>query len=379
MRNLASIQKVLSVEPIEGADAIELIKVLGWQVVCKKGEFKAGDLVVYCEIDSILPKRPEFEFLESRKYRIRTIRLRKTLSQGICFPLDILPKSVTIKEGVDVTDALEVTKYDPEEVANKKRLEEHQKRVPKNKLARFLLKFWICRFIWWTLLGVFTKPSKRGTLPFPTDIISKTDETRIQTYTPEVFLKLHRYWFSATEKLEGQSGTFFLRTAKYNFLKFFKRSYKEFGVCSRNQWLVSPKHKGSWWRVAEEYNIKDKLSKVPFEVSIQGEIIGEGIQDNYYEIKGYQFYVFNVKNLSTGTYLSNPEVKEFCREYGFDMVPEVFVEFKLPDTVEELLKVADGASLINSKKLREGLVFRSNCDEISFKAISNIYILKNDR
>ena len=90
MRKLASIQKIIDLEPIEGADAIEKATVLGWQLVVKKGEYQVGDLMVYFEIDSLLPERPEFEFMKARGMRVRTIRLRGQVSQGICFPLSIL-------------------------------------------------------------------------------------------------------------------------------------------------------------------------------------------------------------------------------------------------------------------------------------------------
>src|SRR5258708_37939295 len=109
MRKLASIQLIRSLEVIEGADAIEKATVLGWQLVVKKGEFKVGDLCVYCEIDCLMPDRPEFEFLRPRGMRIKTIRLRGQVSQGICFPLSILPAG-SEEEDTDCTDILGITK-----------------------------------------------------------------------------------------------------------------------------------------------------------------------------------------------------------------------------------------------------------------------------
>lgn len=118
-RKLASIQRIVSLSPIEGADKIEKCVVLGFElVVAKKDNFKAGDLCVYCEVDSILPDKPEFEFLRERKFRIKTIKLKQQVSQGICFPLSILPQAafhdIKWKEGADVTEILEITKYDPQ-------------------------------------------------------------------------------------------------------------------------------------------------------------------------------------------------------------------------------------------------------------------------
>ena len=113
MRNLASIQRILNVRSIPNSDNLELAQVLGWHVVVQKGEFNVGDFCVYCEIDSLLPERPEFEFLRKVNFRIRTIRLRGAISQGICFPLSIVPMGIDVGGGTDVTEVLGITKYEP--------------------------------------------------------------------------------------------------------------------------------------------------------------------------------------------------------------------------------------------------------------------------
>lgn len=162
MRKLASIQRIKSIEPIANADAIMKATVLGWQLVIKKGEFKPGDLCIYVEIDSILPDRLEFEFLRNKNFRIRTIKLRGQVSQGICFPLHILPNNIQVDEGVDVTDVLNIVKYEPP--------------VPVN------------------MQGVM-----KG--PFPS-FIPKTDETRVQVL--QELLNTHRGSLCyITEKLDG--------------------------------------------------------------------------------------------------------------------------------------------------------------------------------
>lgn len=102
MRKLATIREIKDIQPIEGADRIEVATVDGWQVVIKKGEFKVGDKIIYIEIDSIVPEREEFEFLRDRKFRVRTIKLRKQISQGLIMPLSILGnygKLIYDKEG----------------------------------------------------------------------------------------------------------------------------------------------------------------------------------------------------------------------------------------------------------------------------------------
>ena len=118
MRKLASIQKITALRPIENADKIEVATVLGWQVVVQKGQFKEGDFCVYIEIDSILPDKPDFEFMRERKFRVKTIKLRGQVSQGICFPISILlkatDKDLILREGDDMTELLGVRKYDPQ-------------------------------------------------------------------------------------------------------------------------------------------------------------------------------------------------------------------------------------------------------------------------
>ena len=90
MSKLASVQVITDIKPIQDADNIVLAFVLGWQVVIKKDEFNVGDKVCYIQIDTVVPELPEYEFLRERKFRVRTIKLRKTLSQGIIFPISIL-------------------------------------------------------------------------------------------------------------------------------------------------------------------------------------------------------------------------------------------------------------------------------------------------
>jgi RNA ligase (TIGR02306 family) len=178
-RKLASIQKVLDIQPIPGAEAIECLTILGWKVVAKKGEFKIGDLVVYCEVDSILPEEDEFKFLEKVHYRIKTIKLRGQVSQGIAFPLSILDGRAELPhdphaEGDDVTELLEVTKYEPY--------------VPAQ------------------LAGL-----AKGSFP---EFLHKTDETRIQA-VPGVLYRHQNKKFYVTEKIDGSSMTVYLNNLEY--------------------------------------------------------------------------------------------------------------------------------------------------------------------
>ena len=225
MRTLATLQRIKALAPIEGADAILKATVLGWQLVVKKNEFQIGDLVIYCEIDSLMPDRPEFEFLKPRAMRIRTVRLRGQVSQGICFPLTLLPAGAPRTEGSDVTDILGITKYEPPMPAS--------------------------------LSGL-----AKGLFP---SFIPKTDETRVQVLQ-ELLEKYAGTTCYVSEKLDGSSVTYFLR-------------HGEFGVCSRNLELLETSE-NSLWNVARVLAIEEKLRALNRNLALQGEIIGEGIQGN---------------------------------------------------------------------------------------------------
>lgn len=171
MRQLATIREIASTRPIEGADRIEVAQVDGWECVVQKGSFNVGQRIVYVEVDSVVPERPEFEFLRDRKFRVRTIKLRGQVSQGLVLPLDILPPG-KYNVGDDVTELLGITKYDPQ-AQQEAMLLTKQPNTPKNPIAKFMM-----RFKWYRKL--FMKPKRKGGFP---DWIVKTDETRIQNLT----------------------------------------------------------------------------------------------------------------------------------------------------------------------------------------------------
>ena len=193
MRKLASIQKIATLAPIVGADKIELCLLdgLGWEIVVKRDEFKVGDLVVYCEVDCILPEKPEFEFLRERKFRIRTIRLKKQISQGIVFPLSVLPeKNRKAKVGDDLTEALGITKYDPQ-LQEEKQLNVSTKKS--SKLTKFMMGF-----AWFRVVYFWFNKKDKG---WPSWIIH-TDETRIQSTISSLLGNAGKSFY-ITEKIDG--------------------------------------------------------------------------------------------------------------------------------------------------------------------------------
>lgn len=355
MRKLASIQKILDIQPIPGADAIEVATINSWKVVVKKDEFTIGDLVVYFEIDSWIPHTLA-PFLSKGQYpkvydgvegeRLRTVRLRGQVSQGLILPITIglqVEFSHTflnfegvrdLQEGDDITDMLGIMKYDPPVSAQ--------------------------------LAGI-----SKGAFPscFP-----KTDEERIQNLTGQ-WPELQEQEYEITEKLEGSSMSVGLLEGDA-----VPRD-GEFIVCSRNLNLKEVEG-NTLWSLARKHDIERKLREIgpPDGIILQGEIIGEGIQGNYYGIKGHEFYVFAVYDIGMGRYYFPEERRRMCEHLGLKHVPVISTNGSLKGmTIDEVLKSADGMSQINPTKRREGLVYKradgKNGQE-HFKAVSNEYLLK---
>lgn len=333
MRKLASIQKIKDLQPIEGADMIEKATVLGWQLVVKKGEFKVGDYCVYCEIDSVLPEKPEFEFLRPRRFRIKTVKMRGQISQGIAFPLDIIENYVAIKpgEGSDVTEILEVTKYEPP-------------------------------------ISINMKGEIKGGFP---GFIPKTDETRIQS-VPGVLTRPdnqgRRCYIS--EKTDGTSATYYLENG-------------EFGVCSRNLELKETE-KNVHWLVARQEDIENKLRTIKRNLAIQGEIIGPGVQGNKYKLPQHKLMVFNVVDIDNYTYLNYADFVSLIKQIGLETAPVLHEDYILgQDDVNGLVALAETKSVVNPKLHSEGIVVRpvieaqdSELGRLSFKVINPKFLLK---
>jgi RNA ligase (TIGR02306 family) len=321
-------------------------------VVVEKGEHRPNDQVVYCEIDSLLPERPEFEFLRASSFkpaqidaagaitlpagfRIKTIKLRGQVSQGICFPLSILPPDAPAEEGADVTELLGIRKWEPP--------------VPVG-------------------MGGKVKGGFPGFLP-------KTDETRVQVLEP--VLQRHRgKSFYVTEKLDGTSFTAFLRQG-------------DFGICSRNLWMDETDESNILVRLSRGLKLEEKLraarERMGFDLAIQAEVIGPGIQKNKYGLKAVTLRVFNVLNVDACRLLDHAAMLEALAKMGLEAVPQLGV-LVLNHTVDELIAFSEGASVLNPQVQREGVVLRPLVEEydedlggrLSFKAINPKFLLKYD-
>lgn len=357
MRQLATVRQISELRSIPNADKIMVAMVDGWECIVKKDEFVVGEHIVYIEVDSIMPATEAYAFLEPRKYRVRTIKLRGQISQGLVLPMTVLSPKKRYNLGDDVTEELGVKKYDPQA--------EQEAKLLKNKKVSPIKKF-MMRFAWFRKIVLSKEPTK----PFP-EWIKKTDEPRIQNLA-RLFedIKKKNITLYATEKIEGQSGTYFYDTTE-------KRPV--FGVCSRNWWLAK-KDSSSYWSVAESHNIEHVLKDLAERfhanrVVIQGEIIGPGIQKNIYGLEAYDYYVFNV--LIDSIKFDGEAINKLMAEYNLKAVPVIHTYHHLPETIGELVEKSIGQSVLADVK-REGLVYRNINEHISFKAINPEYLLSQE-
>lgn len=365
MRHLATIKVIDDIYPIPNADKIECARVGGWEtIISKQDGFKVGDKIVYIEVDSIMPEKPEYEFLRQRKFRVRTIKLRGQVSQGLILPLSVLPEG-NYKVGDDVTEILGVRKYDPE-AEEEQKAAENSERKSRNPIVRYLM-----RFKWFR--KVFLKPKRSGKFP---DWIAKTDEERIQNM-PELFerIKNEKIRLMVTEKVDGTSATYFLKKEKG---KFGRDAY-DFGVCSRNLRLVDD-NDSHYWRVAKRFNIEHALKQLIGDddyIILQGEITGEGIQGNKYPASGgFRFWAFNL--ITPNKKYNTLEMQTVLTpKYGIFTVPVYATHFLVPETIHDLVEYVKGKSQICDGE-REGCVFRNMDERISFKCINPNFLLKND-
>jgi RNA ligase (TIGR02306 family) len=354
MRKLVTLRTVSKLTPIEGADVIEVATVDGWECVVKKGEFVEGDWGIYFEIDSMIPHRDWCDHLFKNQkdidrgfLRIKSIRLRGQLSQGLMLPLPLLLDT-------DLTDAIGVYKYEPP--------------VPEDMSAK-------SRF-----------PS----------FISKTDEERIQNlinYLPEYSKKL----VYRTEKLEGSSIT--IHCVKNEEESTEKDVVWEYGVSSRNLELKLEIEMKDLESLVDDF----KIIKVPSEnkfvttarnmkleakmkvwcdihdkdLVLQGELIGTSIQDNIYNLKEKTIRFFTAQD-GKNKRLNYDEFIEIINELELVTVPVLDVNVSLSDDFDYLLKDADGTSELYDTP-REGVVYRAMDGSFSFKVVSNKYLLKSGR
>jgi hypothetical protein len=373
MRKLVTIRTIEAIEPIQGADAIEVAIIGGWKVVTKKGEFAVNDPCVYFEIDSFLPERdPRYSFLMKsvrefegeRGHRLRTIKLRGQISQGLALPVTAFPDIDAASE--DIAETIGVKKWEP---------------VMSAQLAG----------------------QAKGFFPL---FIRKTDQERCQNLKAEIFgyedslypidvslipmesreamirrgelTMMYGEWmkvvkakaspndrYEITIKLDGSSCTIYHNNG-------------EFGVCSRNLELKIEENPDNAMVRMLTPELRARLSEIGRNYAFQGEIMGPGIQGNRENLKEPQLFTYDVYDIDNGCYLGSHERRDIVSAAGLQHVPIIcnnvlFDDLEIDD-IKDLLEYAEGPSL--NHPVREGVVFKRMDGGFSFKAISNSFLMK---
>lgn len=353
-RMMAWVDAIDEIKPIPEADKIEAYRVGGWWVVDKKDAYKIGDAVIYVSIDSWVPnslapflskgKNPK-SYLGIKGERLRTVKLRGVISQGLLLPLEKTEDGIPfikiasadqesfayLKKGDDVTELLGIKKWEPP--------------IPAE------------------LAGLV-----RGLFP---NFIPKTAQERAQNITRNIFDDNHGQAYEVTLKLDGTSATFYK-----------KDDYV--GVCSRNLDLkVCEANFGNTYvRMLIDSGIQAFLEKHG-NIAIQGEIMGPGIQGNPEGFEYNHFFVFDVYLIDEHRYMAPRERQQFVSELITELnvnfvkhIPIYWNNVRLSDIgifdLEQLLEFAVGESIANP--VREGVVLKRTDGRFSFKVISNKFL-----
>ena len=306
-RKLASIQRIAEIKSIPDADLICAYRINGWWVVGKKDEFIVDDLVVYIEVDSWIPthlapflskgKEPK-EYMGIKGERLRTIKLKKQISQGLILGIDTID-SFLINEGDAITDYFSIIK--------------------------------------WEAPTEFLSAAAKGNFP---SFIPKTDQERIQNIPRELkaYNNQDDLW-QRSEKIDGSSITIFVNA-------------EESGVCSRNLELKED-DTNTWWKLTKQYNIIDKIKSMNRNLAIQGEIYGSSINGNLYNLTDQRLMVYNIYDIDNNEYLNPEEALNICIEYSIPHVP-VINNTNIKGTMQDFIDKADGNSIINPLCIKEG-------------------------
>lgn len=336
---IATIEKIQNIRVHPNAEALELATIKGWQICVKKNEFKTGDLCVFVTVDSVLGDFPQYEFLRNKNFRIKTVKLRGELSQGIAFPISLLasfghdiipvPENGNI-EGTDVSELIHAKHY--------------EKPIPPSLAGQI----------------VGHRPS----------FIKKTDEDNLKNY-PQFIDELQGKPYVITLKFDGQSSTYFVKE-------------EHFGVCSRNLELKYDSN-NALWKIAEKYSIESHIRNYfgGKNIALQGEIYGPGIQENLLGADEISFAAFNLFDIDTQSYMSHCELEKFTKSTNIPMVNVLDIGDNFSHTLEYLQTFANGLTY-DSGKPAEGIVIRSQTEtrssvlngRMSGKVVSEVFELK---
>lgn len=401
-RELCYVVRVDEIKPIEGRDRVECAVVGGWTIMVRKGQFQPGSLGIYFEIDSQVPEKEPFMFLEAKKFKIKTQKYKtpdgQFWSQGLLMGAedfgwttaeresDTCSTCIVDSDGVAhyvddesrfLTKQLNVIYAVAEDNSRKAGSADKYKKMAQRNSKLFAHQpfRWLMRHEWGKkLLFVFfgKKKDKKGGWP---EWVAKTDEERVQNMP---WILADKSEWIATEKIDGTSTTFTMKRGK-------RRNQYDFYICSRNVVFDKPDKQcfydsNVYVEMAEKYNVESVLRQILENrpdldwVTLQGETYGAGIQKRDYSLKDHDFVGFNFITSASGRW-NSVDAKNLMNGFGIPWVPIVDEHFVLPDTVDELLTIATDKSVIDGG-MREGLVFRSQDGTKSFKAVSNEFLMK---
>lgn len=328
MSKVATIERITKLAEHSNADTLQIASVLGWTVCVKKGEFNEQDLVVYVSVDSVMAERPEFEFLRNKHFRIKTMKLRGQVSQGICFPLKLWPDLHMLPEGTEVGHLIHVSHY--------------EKPVPAQ------------------LAG-----SMKGFFP---GFIKKTDEDNLKSY-PKALEELYGKECYVTQKIDGSSATYYTKDGV-------------FGICSRNVEFKLGEDANAFINAGKELELEEKMLALGRNIALQGELYGPNIQGNKLGISKISLAFFSAFDIDKHKYLDKKELVDICAFLDLTMVPIVW-EGKMEFTLPELVTIANSQVYPNGSEA-EGIVLRPVVSEesvilktnLSVKIINENFLLK---
>ena len=381
IRQLAYVVIVDGIEELPGYDRVESAIIGGWRCIVPKGQFKPGDPGIYFEIDSKVPAdNPAFAFMEKRHYKVKTLRMCKSTSQGLLMhpedfgwdwhlermfndkfqPVVVDDKGIEHRlndESRFLTKELGVIYADAEDNARKAPSIDKYKKMAQRHPAVFRKPFvrWLMKRQWGKdLMFIFFGKKKDKKNGWPSHIAAKTDVERIQNM---IWLLKDKKPFVATEKVDGSSFSAMAERGKFGKIKYY--------ICSRNVVFDSADapcfyDSNIYFEAWNKYNLKEIITQILNDynlpnIAIQAEVYGEGVQKRDYSTKEHQMAVFHI--VSNGVKFPMDKTVEICKKYGLPHVPIVNDNYIFPDTIEELQEYVESEQSYIDGKPREGIVF----------------------
>ena len=395
-RELCYVVKIDSIEPIPGRDRVECARVGGWTIMVRKDQFKPGDLGIYFEIDSKVPAKEPFMFLEGKHFKIKTQKYKtpngQFWSQGLLMAAEdfgwrIVENSTAMaKENGDsfelgdfLTKELGVVYADPEDNSRKSKssVDKYQKMAQRmgKKFAKQPYR-WLMKRTWGKKLLFFFYGKKKDSKAWPGHIASRTDVERIQNM---IWVLQDKNPFVATEKVDGSSMSVMAEYGKFNKINKY--------VCSRNVVFENPEQDcyydtNIYFEAYEKYHLGEKIEQMLKDlnlpnIAIQMEVYGDGVQKRNYSMSNGERKIAVFHILSNNVKMPMEKVVELCEKYDLPHVPIIDNNYILPDTIEELQTYVESASSVIDGLEKEGIVFYDKETGTQyFKFVSPSFLMK---